>query len=58
LKPFAAFIFAGVVAGCAPHYVILTPDTLPRAATHDYPFELAWQTRRSGANNPDVRTKW
>lgn len=55
LKFFAIAISAGILAGCAPHYVNLTPNALPRTATHDYPFEVEWQTRRSGANNADVR---
>lgn len=55
LKPTATAFLAGMLSGCAPHYVNLTPDLLPRAATHDYPFEVEWQTRRSGANNPEVR---
>jgi len=55
LKPVATVIFAGILAGCAPHYVNLTPNSLPRADAHDYPFEVEWQTRRSGANNAEVR---
>lgn len=55
LKPCATALLTGLLAGCAPHYVNLTPNFFPRAASHDYPFEVEWQTRRTGANNPDVR---
>lgn len=44
-----------VLAGCAPSYVNLTPRTAPRSSTHLYRFEVEWETRRSGANNSEVR---
>lgn len=55
LNPCATALLAVFLAGCAPHYVNLTPNSLPRAASNDYPFEVEWQTRRSGANNSEVR---
>lgn len=44
-----------VLAGCAPSYVNLTPRTAPRSSIHRYRFEVEWETRRSGANNSEVR---
>lgn len=44
-----------ILAGCAPSYVNLTPRTAPRSSANLYRFEVQWETRRTGANNPDVR---
>ncbi len=54
-KSALALLLAGLWAGCAPHYVNLTPASAPRSATQDYPFEVEWQIRRTGANNAEVR---
>jgi hypothetical protein len=48
-----ALLFAAT--GCAPTFVNLTPDKLPKTPTSVYPFEVQWESPRNGANNADVR---
>lgn len=50
-----ALALAVIVAGCAPHYVNLTPATVPRTTDNLYPFEVQWNSPRRGANNSGVR---
>jgi hypothetical protein len=54
-KLFSVVPLVGVLVGCAPSYVNLTPRSVPRRATDVYPFEVEWKTRRTGANNAAVR---
>ena len=46
---------AALAGGCAPTYVNLTPRKVPRMPENVYPFEVQWDSPRTGANNPDVK---